>query len=108
MNKKNMCILSESGFFLCTVNWDGSGPHDCKFRARDTLINRNCDFFEDCGGCLSRQAAADAARASAKASLEKCRKNTDAVLDALNKMAFFVLQEGRKGPGGDDEGDGDA
>jgi hypothetical protein len=106
---KNRCKLTDGGKFKCEVDWNTeNGRNLCEFQAQDT-VPVDCDFlFMATRSCSCHMANVEAARYAANASLEKYRESTDAVLDALNRLAFlvfFVLQEGRKDPdSGDIEG----
>jgi len=103
MNKKNLCSLNPLGVFMCSAETE-KDEISCRYFNRETMLSSHCDSWSD-WKCISCQANADAARSAARASLEACRESTDAVLDALNRLAFIVLQEGRKDPdSGDTEG----
>jgi hypothetical protein len=102
MNKKNLCSLNPLGVFMCGAETEKE-ESKCKYFSRETMLSGHCDHFSE-WKCISCQANAEAARSAARASLEACRESTDKVLDCLNRLAFIVLQEGRKDPdSGDNE-----
>jgi hypothetical protein len=87
---ENKCVINPLGVFLCT--------------SRKMV---DCSHFSDSGAvvnckhvlnfvCTCREAKIEAARTAAKASLDRCREEHDSVLDALNKLAWLVMQEEEK------------
>jgi len=103
---KNRCRLTEAGVFQCTVDWDVEhGPTLCKFQLQE-IVPVDCDFlFQPTRACSSRRAHCEAARTAANASIEKAKRDTDKVLDALNRLWSSMVNEDKSGGG---EGGGDA